>query len=389
MDLKNRVAELVRDKVIDGISDYHTDLKNGVKITITLKRDANAQVVLNNLYKHTNFQVQYGIIFLMLDGKTPRTLGLKDIISKYVDYQKEVIIRRTRFDLAKDEKRVHILEGYKIAQDNIDEVVKIIKTAKSDVEAKEKLMSRFGLTEIQTDSILELKLRRLTGLEREKIELELSDLLKEIEELKSILASEQKVLDIIKKELIEIKNKFSDERRTHIDMTAIDYIEDESLIPEEEVMITLTNKGYIKRLSVDTYKTQNKGGVGVKGMSTNEEDFVERMLVLTTHDYLMFFTNKGKVYRMKGYEIPEFSRHAKGLPIINLLPLDKDEKVSSMFTIKRDDDSKYLIFATKAGLVKRCNISEFENIRSSGKIAISLRMMMNLYLFLSLMEISI
>ena len=373
MDLKNRVAELVRDKVIDGISDYHTDLKNGVKITITLKRDDNAQVVLNNLYKHTNFQVQYGIIFLMLDGKTPRTLGLKDIISKYVDYQKEVIIRRTRFDLAKDEKRVHILEGYKIAQDNIDEVVKIIKTAKSDVEAKEKLMSRFGLTEIQTDSILELKLRRLTGLEREKIELELSDLLKEIEELKSILASEQKVLDIIKKELIEIKNKFGDERRTHIDMTAIDYIEDESLIPEEEVMITLTNKGYIKRLSVDTYKTQNKGGVGVKGMSTNEEDFVERMLVLTTHDYLMFFTNKGKVYRMKGYEIPEFSRHAKGLPIINLLPLDKDEKVSSMFTIKRDDDSKYLIFATKAGLVKRCNISEFENIRSSGKIAISLK----------------
>ena len=373
MDLKNRVAELVRDKVIDGISDYHTDLKNGVKITITLKRDANAQVVLNNLYKHTNFQVQYGIIFLMLDGKTPRTLGLKDIISKYVDYQKEVIIRRTRFDLAKDEKRVHILEGYKIAQDNIDEVVKIIKTAKSDVEAKEKLMSRFGLTEIQTDSILELKLRRLTGLEREKIELELSDLLKEIEELKSILASEQKVLDIIKKELIEIKNKFGDDRRTHIDMTAIDYIEDESLIPEEEVMITLTNKGYIKRLSVDTYKTQNKGGVGVKGMSTNEEDFVERMLVLTTHDYLMFFTNKGKVYRMKGYEIPEFSRHAKGLPIINLLPLDKDEKVSSMFTIKRDDDSKYLIFATKAGLVKRCNISEFENIRSSGKIAISLK----------------
>ena len=373
MDLKNRVAELIRDKVIDGISDYHTDLKNGVKITITLKRDANAQVVLNNLYKHTNFQVQYGIIFLMLDGKTPRTLGLKDIISKYVDYQKEVIIRRTRFDLAKDEKRVHILEGYKIAQDNIDEVVKIIKTAKSDVEAKEKLMSRFGLTEIQTDSILELKLRRLTGLEREKIELELSDLLKEIEELKSILASEQKVLDIIKKELIEIKNKFGDERRTHIDMTAIDYIEDESLIPEEEVMITLTNKGYIKRLSVDTYKTQNKGGVGVKGMSTNEEDFVERMLVLTTHDYLMFFTNKGKVYRMKGYEIPEFSRHAKGLPIINLLPLDKDEKVSSMFTIKRDDDSKYLIFATKAGLVKRCNIFEFENIRSSGKIAISLK----------------
>lgn len=373
MDLKNRVAELVRDKIIDGIADYHTDLKDGVKITITLKRDANAQVVLNNLYKHTNFQIQYGIILLMLDGKTPKTLGIKDIISKYIDYQKEVIIRRTRFDLNKDEKRVHILEGYKIAQDNIDEVVKIIKTAKSDVVAKENLISRFGLSEIQTDAILELKLRRLTGLEREKIEAELDALLKEIEELKAILASEQKVLEIIKKELLEIKNKYSDERRTHIDMTAIDYIEDESLIPEEEIMITLTNKGYIKRLTVDTYKTQNKGGVGVKGMSTNEEDFVERMLVLTTHDYLMFFTNKGKVYRMKGYEVPEYNRQAKGLPIINLLPLDKDERVSSMFTINKEDDSKYLVFVTRNGLVKRCNISEFDSIRSSGKIAISLK----------------
>ena len=373
MDLKNRVAELVRDKVIDGIADYHTDLKNGVKITITLKRDANAQVVLNNLYKHTNFQIQYGIIFLMLDGQTPKTLGLKDIISKYIDYQKEIIIRRTKFDLAKDEKRVHILEGYRIAQDNIDEVIRIIKTAKSDVEAKEKLIMRFQLSEIQTDAILELKLRRLTGLEREKIEAELNELLKEIEELKSILASEQKVLDIIKKELLEIKNKYSDDRRTTIDMTAIDYIEDESLIPVDDVMITLTNKGYIKRLAVDTYKLQNKGGVGVKGMSTNEEDFVEHMLVLTTHDYLMFFTNKGKIYRMKGYEVPEFSRHAKGLPIINLLPLEKDEKVTSMFTVSKKDDAKFLVFVTKDGLIKRCNLSEFDNIRKSGKIAITLK----------------
>ena len=373
MDLKNRVAELVRDKVIDGIADYHTDLKNGVKITITLKRDANAQVVLNNLYKHTNFQIQYGIIFLMLDGQTPKTLGLKDIISKYIDYQKEIIIRRTKFDLAKDEKRVHILEGYRIAQDNIDEVIRIIKTAKSDVEAKEKLILRFQLSEIQTDAILELKLRRLTGLEREKIEAELNELLKEIEELKSILASEQKVLDIIKKELLEIKNKYSDDRRTTIDMTAIDYIEDESLIPVDDVMITLTNKGYIKRLAVDTYKLQNKGGVGVKGMSTNEEDFVEHMLVLTTHDYLMFFTNKGKIYRMKGYEVPEFSRHAKGLPIINLLPLEKDEKVTSMFTVSKKDDAKFLVFVTKDGLIKRCNLSEFDNIRKSGKIAITLK----------------
>ena len=373
MELKNRVAELVRDKVIEGIADYHTDLKNGVKITITLKRDANPQVVLNNLYKHTNFQTQYGIIFLMLDGKTPRTLGLKEIISKYIDYQKEVIIRRTKFDLAKDEKRVHILEGYKIAQDNIDEVVRIIKSAKSDIEAKEKLMTRFSLSEIQTDAILELKLRRLTGLERDKIEAELNDLLKEIEELKSILASEQKVLDIIKKELLEIKNKYGDERRTKIDMTAIDYIEDESLIPVDNIMITLTNKGYIKRLPIDTYKLQNKGGVGIKGMSTNEEDFVEHMLAMTTHDYLMFFTNKGKVYRMKGYEVPEFSRQAKGLPIINLLPIEKGEKVSSMFMISPNDECKYLVFATKKGLIKRCNISEFESIRTNGKIAITLK----------------
>ncbi len=373
MDLKNKVAELVRDKVIEGISDYHTDLKNGVKITISLKRDANPQVVLNNLYKHTNFQVQYGIIFLMLDGQTPKTLGLKSIISKYIDHQKEVIIRRTKFDLARDEKRVHILEGYKIAQNNIDEVVKIIKNADSDVDAKEKLMSRFNFTEIQTDAILELKLRRLTGLERDKIENELNALLKEIEELRSILASEQKVLDIIKKELLEIKAKYGDERRTHIDMTAIDYIEDESLIPEDEIMITLTNKGYIKRLGLDTYKLQNKGGVGVKGMSTNEEDFVEHILVVNTHDYLMYFSNKGKVYRMKGYEVPEFSRTAKGLPIVNILPLDKDEKISAMFTVSRDEANKYLVFVTKSGLIKRCNISEFDNIRKNGKLAITLK----------------
>ncbi len=373
MELKNRVAELVRNKIIDGISDYHTDLKNGVKITITLKRDANPQVVLNNLYKHTNFQVQYGIIFLMIDGKTPKTLNLKEIISKYIDYQKEVIIRRTRFDLAKDEKRVHILEGYKIAQDNIDEVVKIIKSAKSDIEAKENLISRFNLSEVQSDAILELKLRRLTGLEREKIESELNALLKEIEELKAILASEQKVLDIIKQELLEIKAKYADDRRTQIDMTAIEYIEDESLIPVDNIIITLTNKGYIKRLATDTYRIQNKGGIGIKGMTTNEEDFVEHMLVLTTHDYVMFFTNKGKVYRMKGYEIPEYSRQSKGLPIINLLPLSKDEKVSSIFTVSQNEESKYLVFTTKYGLIKRCNVSDFENIRTNGKLAITLK----------------
>ena len=374
MELKNKVAELVHNKLIDGISDYHTDLKEGVKITITLKKDANAQVVLNNLYKHTQFQTNYGIIFLMLDGLTPKTLGLKSIISKYIDHQKEVIIRRTKFDLNKSENRVHILNGYKIALDNIDEVIKIIKSAQTDQIARESLMKRFGFTQIQADSILELKLRRLTGLERSKIEEELANLLKLIDELKSILASEQKVLDIIKKELTEIKNKFADDRRTSIDMTAIDYIEDESLIPEENIIITLTNKGYIKRLSANSYKSQHRGGVGVKGMSTNEEDFVEHMINLSTHDYLLFFTNKGKVYRLKGYEIPEYSRHAKGLPIINLLQIEKDEKISSLIKMSKEDEiNKYLVFGTKKGFVKKTLISEFENIRNSGKICISLR----------------
>jgi len=374
MELKNRVAELVHDKTIEGIADYHTDLKDGVKITITLKKDANPQVVLNNLYKHTNFQTQYGIIFLMLDGLTPKTLSLKEIISKYIDHQKEVIIRRTRFDLAKDEKRVHILEGYKIAQDNIDEVVKIIKGAKSDVEAKEKLMSRFGLTEIQTDAILELKLRRLTGLERDKIEAELAQLLLEIEELRAILASEQKVLDIIKKELLEIKNKYGDERRTEIDMTAIDYIEDESLIPVEDSIITLTNKGYIKRMKTDSYKLQNRGGVGMKGIGTNEEDYPERLVSMKTHDFILMFSNYGKVYRLKGYEIPEYSRQAKGLPIINLLPIEKEERITSTIVLKAtDEEAKYLVFITKSGLIKRTSVEEFDSIRNNGKKAIVLK----------------
>ncbi|MBQ9072071.1 MAG: DNA gyrase subunit A [Bacilli bacterium] len=373
LELKNKVAELVHNKVIDGIADYHTDLKDGVKITITLKRDANPQVVLNNLYKHTNFQVNYGIILLVIDDGTPRTLGLKDIIAKYIEHQKEVIIRRTKFDLEKAENRVHILEGYKIAQDNIDEVIQIIKSAKSDTEAKEKLMSRFGLTEIQTDAILELKLRRLTGLEREKIEAELAELLKLIAEYREILADMNKVLEIIKNEMLEIKDKYSDERRTSIDMTAIDYIDDESLIPVEDLVITLTNKGYIKRVESDTYKAQNRGGVGIKGMATNEEDFVENILSMTTHDYIMFFTNKGKVYRMKGYEVPLFNRQSKGLPIINLLPLEKDEKVNVMLKATPKDVPAYVVLCTQKGIIKRTNIEEFENIRTNGKIAITLK----------------
>jgi DNA gyrase subunit A len=373
LELKNKVAELVHDKVIDGITDYHTDLKEGIKITITLKKDANPQVVLNNLYKHTSFQTTYGIIFLMLDNGVPKTLGLKDIISKYIDYQKEIIIRRTRFDLNKAEKRVHILEGLKIALDNIDAVIKTIKEASSDDDAKAKLILRFNLTEIQTEAILEMKLRRLTGLERTKIEAELADLLKAIEEYKAILASEQRVLDIIKSELLEIKEKYADERRTSIDMTAIDYIEDESLIPVEDIIVTLTNKGYIKRIPTDTYKLQNKGGVGVKGMTTNEEDFVQDLITLKSHDYILFFTNKGKVYRVKGYEIPEFSRQAKGLPIVNLLSIGTGEIVNSVLAISPDEEQNNLVFATKMGLIKRVTMSEFDNIRASGKIAITLK----------------
>ena len=373
LDLKQKVADLVHNKVLEGITDYHTDLKDGIKITITLKKDANPQVVLNNLYKHTAFQTTFGIIFLMLDKQTPRTLGLKDIISKYVDYQQEVIIRRTQFELDKAEKRVHILEGYQIVFDNIDEVIKIIKESKADGEAKLKLMERFGLTEAQTDNILEMKLRRLTGLEREKIEEELNALRIEIERLRGILADNNKVLGIIKDEMTEIKNKYGDERRTKIDMTAIDYIEDESLIPEENILVVLTNKGYIKRTTSDTFKAQNRGGVGIKGMSTNDEDFVEHMINLSTHDYILFFTDKGKVYRLKGYEIPEFSRQSKGIPIVNLLQIEKDERVNAVIQITREENSKYLLFATEGGVVKKTLISEFDNIRNSGKICISLR----------------
>ena len=373
LDLKQKVADLVHNKVLEGITDYHTDLKDGIKITITLKKDANPQVVLNNLYKHTAFQTTFGIIFLMLDKGVPRTLGLKDIISKYVDYQQEIIIRRTQFELDKAEKRVHILEGYQIVFDNIDEVIKIIKESKADGEAKSKLMERFGLTEAQTDNILEMKLRRLTGLEREKIEEELNALRIEIERLRGILADNNKVLGIIKDEMTEIKNKYGDERRTKIDMTAVDYIEDESLIPEENILVVLTNKGYIKRTTSDTFKSQNRGGVGIKGMTTNDEDFVEHMINLSTHDYILFFTDKGKVYRLKGYEIPEFSRQSKGIPIVNLLQVEKDERVNAIIEINREEECKYLLFATEGGVVKKTLISEFSNIRNSGKICISLR----------------
>ena len=375
LELKNRIAELVRDKVLDGIADYHeeTNIENGIKIVVTLKKEANPNVVLNNLYKHTDLQTTFGIIFLMLDKGTPKTLNIKEIVSKYVDYQREVIYRRTEFDLKKAEARAHILEGYKIALDNLDAVINTIRNSETDVEAKDKLISNFSLSELQADAILELRLRRLTGLERDKIEQELEDILKLITELKEILASSEKIDEIIKKEMLEIKEKYGDDRRTAIDMTAIDYIEDESLIPNEDILITLTNKGYIKRIPKDTFKVQNRGGVGIKGVQTNEEDYPEKLLSLKSHDYVLLFSNYGKVYRLKGYEIPEYGRTSKGLPIINLIEIDKDERITSVLTVSKEEENKFLFFTTKRGLVKRTQISEFDSIRNNGKKAIILK----------------
>ena len=372
--LITRIGELVRDKIIDGISNLSDESAlEGIKIVIDVKKEANANVVLNNLYKHTQLQTSYGINFLMLVDGSPRTLGLKEIIEKYIDHQKHVIYRRCQFDLKKYKDRLHILDGLKIALDNIDRVIKIIKESADDEEAKIGLITNFNLSEVQSQAILDMRLKRLTGLEKSKIEDEIAELKKLVQELEEILASESKILNVIKGEMLEIKSRYADGRRTHIDMTAVDYIEDESLIPVENVVITLTNKGYIKRLPSDTYKTQNRGGMGIKGMSTNEEDFVEHLINATSHDYILLFTNMGKVYRIKGYEIPEYSRQSKGLPIVNLLSLDKNEKVTSLLKISEDDTYKCLIFATKSGLIKRTDISEFDSIRTNGKKFITLK----------------
>ena len=372
--LITRIAELVRDKVIQGISNLNDQSSlGGVKIVIDVKKDANANVVLNNLFKHTQLQMSYGINFLMLVDGRPRTLGIKTILEKYVDHQKHVIYRRCEFELKKYKARLHILEGLKIALDHIDEVIRIIRGAKTDEEASNELKAKFGLSDEQTQAILEMKLRRLTGLAKEAIENEIAELERLIADLTEILNSEEKILEIIKNEMLDIKNRYADDRRTLIDMTALDYIEDESLIPEENIVITLTNKGYIKRVPSSTYKTQNRGGVGIKGMTTNEEDFVEMMINSSSHDYILFFTNNGKVYRMKGYEIPEFGRQSKGLPIINLLNMEKGEKIASLLKVSNDEENNYFVFATKFGIIKRTDIAEFNNIRTNGKKFITLK----------------
>jgi len=374
-NLITKIAELVRDKIIDGIADLReeTSFQEGMKIVLDLKKDANPSVVLNNLYKHTPLQTSYGINMLMLYQGRPQTFGLREIIQNYIEFQKEIIYRRTAFDLDAAEKKEHIWSGLKIALDNIDDIVKIIKEAKTDKDAKDKLSEKYNIDDLQAEAILEMKLRKLTGLEKEKVIEELERLLNLIKELKTILASDERILEIIKTELIEIKNKYQDDRKTTIDMTAIEYIEDESLIPVDDIIITLTDKGYIKRVTSETYRTQNRGGVGIKGMTTNEEDFVQHIISLTTHDYILFFSNKGKVYRIKGYEVPEYSRQAKGLPIVNLLPLDKDEIVTVMLKVQNEEQNSNIVFCTQKGLIKRTLISEFDSIRNNGKIAITLK----------------
>jgi DNA gyrase subunit A len=372
--LIEKIAELVRDKRIDGITELNDESdRNGMRIVMRLRRDVNANVVLNNLYKYTALQTTFGINLLALvDGK-PKVLTLKQCLQYYLEHQIVIIRRRTQFELNKAEARAHILEGLRIALDHLDEVITLIRESKTADIARTGLMERFQLTEKQAQAILDMRLQRLTGLEREKIEDEYQNLLTLIEELKAILADEEKVLQIIRDELTEIKEKYNDERRTEIAMGGADFFEDEDLIPEENIIITLTHKGYIKRLPSTTYRTQNRGGRGIQGMVTNEDDFVEHLVSTSTHDTVLFFTNKGKVYRLKGYEIPEFGRTAKGLPIINLLQIEKDEWINTVITVKEFTEDGFLFFATKNGLSKRVNLSNFANIRRGGLIAISLR----------------
>lgn len=372
-NLISKIADLVREKQVDGIT-YLNDESNrdGIRIVIELRKDVQVEVVMNQLFRLTSLQTSFGVNMLALVNGAPKQMGIKEMLQHYVDHQIDVVVRRTQFDLKKAEDRAHILEGLRIALDHIDEIIRLIRESQNDAEARSGLMERFKLTEIQANAILEMRLRRLTGLERDKIENEYQELLKTIADLKDILANHSRVIQIIKDELTEVKNRFGDPRRTEI--SEADYsMEDEDLIPVEDVVITMTTNGYIKRMPIDTYRTQNRGGRGVKGMSVNEDDIVELLTTMSTHDYLMLFTNLGKVYRMKGYKIPSAGRTAKGLPVVNLLNLDKEEKVRALVPVNPQSESEYLLFVTQNGLVKRTPMSEFDSIRQNGKIAITLR----------------
>lgn len=375
--LIEKMAEHVKEKRIEGITEIRDESnREGIRIVIELRKDVQPEVILNQLFKLTSLQTTFGVNTIALVNNEPQTLNLKQMITYYLDHQEEVIKRRTAYDLKKAEDRAHILEGLKRALDQIDAIIDLIRTSRTTEIIQQRLMSEFDMSERQAKAIREMQLQRLAGLEREKIENELNDLLTLIADLKDILENRERILAIIEAELLQLKDKFADKRRTEIIQGTFD-LEDEDLIPVEDIIISLTTNGYVKRMPVDTYKTQNRGGRGIKGMATNEDDIVDSLINMSTHDDLLFFTNFGKVYRIKGYNVPEFGRTAKGLPVVNLLNLDKDEYVKSMISIRKEDilekKAEYLFFVTLNGLVKKTHIDEFENIRQSGKIAIGLK----------------
>ena len=371
--LIEKIAEMVRDKKIDGITDL-SDQSNreGMRVVIELRKDVNANVLLNQLYKHTQLQDTFGVIMLALVNNEPRVMNILDMLNYYLQHQEEVVTRRTKYELNKAEERAHILQGLLIALDNIDEVIRIIRGSQTVQIAKAELMERFGLSEVQSQAIVDMRLRALTGLEREKLENEYQELMKQIRELKAILADRKLLLGVIKEEILIIRDKYGDERRTSIGFDEFD-ISMEDLIPKEDVVITMTKLGYIKRMSHDTFKSQNRGGKGIKGMQTLKEDYVEELFMTHTHHYIMFFTNTGRVYRMKGYEIPEASRTSRGTAIVNLLQLMPGEKISAVIPIEEYKDGEYLFMATKKGLVKKTPITEYAHVRKTGLAAITLR----------------
>lgn len=372
--LIEKIAELVRDKRIDGITDLRDESdRNGMRIVIEVRRDASASVLLNNLYKQTAMQTSFGINMLALVDGHPKVLGLKEILFHYLEHQKVVIRRRTQFELTKAEDRAHILEGLRIALDHIDAIIALIRGSQTAEQARNGLMTDFNLTERQSQAILDMRLQRLTGLERDKIEEEYQGLVKLIDDLKEILANEHRILEIIQEEMLEIKERFSDKRRTEITTGGAEMFEDEDLIPVEASVLTLTHNGYIKRLPANTYRSQKRGGRGVQGMGTNEDDFVEHLLYTSTHDTILFFTNKGKVYRKKGYQIPEYGRTAKGLPLVNLLEISKEEKVTAVIRVNEFKEDAFFFFTTREGVSKRTPVTNYANIRQNGLIAISLR----------------
>ncbi|MBA2914291.1 DNA gyrase subunit A [Limosilactobacillus frumenti] len=373
--LIERIAELARNKEIEGITDVNDETdRDGMRIVIDVRRDASAEVILNNLYKMTLMQTTFNFNMLAIVNGAPKILSLKEILQYYLEHQENVVRRRTEFDLKKAQKRAHIVEGLRIALDHIDEIINIIRNSQTSEVAKKQLMDNYGLSDRQAQAILDMRLVRLTGLEREKIEAEYKKLTEAIADYKDILAHQERIQEIIYNELLEIQKKFGDKRRTELQVGDITNIEDEDLIEEEDIIVTLTHNGYIKRLPVDEFKSQHRGGRGVKGMGVHKDDFIEHLISSDTHDLMLFFTNSGKVYSMKGYEIPEYGRSAQGIPIINLLGIDSNEKINAVINVshKADNDDKYLFFVTKQGTVKRTPVSEFQNIRSNGLKAINL-----------------